>query len=207
MLFFFFSLSLLVGNGLFVMADASFKGSEGATLSFGGTGTGSFGGGEISCGYSCEDSSLIPSPRENYKPFYNGCPSSLPKTLIDFTKCCNIHDLCYDTCAKTKRYCDLEFKRCLQRMCSSVTPRKDQQQCLKEASSVTSVIQMEGCQSYLVAQERTCECVEDTFAKGREEDQEKKERKEGEKEKEKKKEKGKEKRKGGHPDVPFRVEL
>lgn len=37
------------------------------------------------------------------------------------TKCCNNHDVCYDTCNKEKELCDLEFKRCLYKYCEGYT--------------------------------------------------------------------------------------
>lgn len=35
------------------------------------------------------------------------------------TKCCNAHDICYDTCNNKKEVCDIEFKRCLYQYCSN----------------------------------------------------------------------------------------
>lgn len=34
-------------------------------------------------------------------------------------KCCDLHDMCYDTCNNNKEVCDMEFKRCLYKYCES----------------------------------------------------------------------------------------
>lgn len=34
-------------------------------------------------------------------------------------KCCDAHDICYDTCSSDKELCDLDFKRCLYKYCDS----------------------------------------------------------------------------------------
>lgn len=36
------------------------------------------------------------------------------------TKCCDEHDICYDTCGNVKEVCDMEFKKCLYRYCDSI---------------------------------------------------------------------------------------
>lgn len=35
------------------------------------------------------------------------------------TKCCDAHDICYDTCNAHKEVCDMEFKRCLYIHCDT----------------------------------------------------------------------------------------
>lgn len=39
--------------------------------------------------------------------------------IKDMTKCCDDHDICYGTCGTNKDSCDLEFKRCLYRICDN----------------------------------------------------------------------------------------
>ncbi|VEN48904.1 unnamed protein product [Callosobruchus maculatus] len=34
-------------------------------------------------------------------------------------KCCDAHDICYDTCRKDKEMCDVDFKRCLYKYCET----------------------------------------------------------------------------------------
>lgn len=37
--------------------------------------------------------------------------------LPDMTKCCDKHDLCYDTCNSERDICDFDFKECLEDLC------------------------------------------------------------------------------------------
>jgi hypothetical protein len=58
-------------------------------------------------------------PHEGYTPGFNGCgPAGYvlvnlipnhPLGLVDFTTCCNGHDICYGTCGGNKAYCDSTF--------------------------------------------------------------------------------------------------
>lgn len=66
-----------------------------------------------------------PKPNRNHVPKANGCGSLglqissdyLP--VSDMTKCCDLHDICYDTCNNNKEVCDMEFKRCLYKYCDT----------------------------------------------------------------------------------------
>lgn len=40
--------------------------------------------------------------------------------LPEMTKCCDKHDICYDTCGSDKEECDEEFKTCLNKMCQEL---------------------------------------------------------------------------------------
>ena len=58
----------------------------------------------------------------NYTMVTNGCGSygvsiNFEKNLTEFNSCCNIHDICYQTCSKTKEICDNTFKNCLTDVC------------------------------------------------------------------------------------------
>lgn len=61
----------------------------------------------------------------NHVPKSDGCGSlgfeiaSEYLPLEDMTKCCDAHDICYDTCNSGKEVCDLEFKRCLYNYCDT----------------------------------------------------------------------------------------
>lgn len=61
----------------------------------------------------------------NHVPKSDGCGSvgfevaSEYLPLVEMTKCCDNHDICYDTCNSGKESCDLEFKRCLYNYCES----------------------------------------------------------------------------------------
>lgn len=45
--------------------------------------------------------------------------------VTGFVDCCDAHDICYDTCGADKDECDLKFKKCLYRKCSSVKDSED----------------------------------------------------------------------------------
>ncbi|CAK9796640.1 Group XIIB secretory phospholipase A2-like protein [Anthophora plagiata] len=72
---------------------------------------------EETCVFQCPGG-ITPKPDWNHKAQSNGCGSLgiemneeyLP--LAEMTKCCDAHDICYDTCNSDKEKCDLEFKRC-----------------------------------------------------------------------------------------------
>lgn len=99
------------------------------------------------------------------------------------TKCCDLHDICYDTCNSDKEVCDLEFKRCLYRYCESyektvggntivkgkITGCNDCKKCnmvylfrtaCKTAAKLlfTGTLTL-GCKSYIDAQTNACYCL------------------------------------------------
>ncbi len=41
------------------------------------------------------------------------------------TRCCNRHDLCYDTCGKERHECDEKFKTCVQKSCKAMRDKKE----------------------------------------------------------------------------------
>lgn len=66
-----------------------------------------------------------PVRNRNHVPKSDGCGSlgfqiaSEYLPLEEMTKCCDSHDICYDTCNSGKEVCDLDFKRCLYNYCDS----------------------------------------------------------------------------------------
>lgn len=120
---------------------------------------------EENCVYRCPGDS-IPKPDWNHKPQSNGCGSLgieinqeyLP--LAEMTKCCDQHDICYDTCNSDKEKCDLEFKRCLYKYCdgyqnSGVTIVNTCKAAAKMLFTGTTAL---GCKSYIDAQKEACYC-------------------------------------------------
>ncbi|XP_036430737.1 group XIIA secretory phospholipase A2 isoform X2 [Colossoma macropomum] len=83
------------------------------------------GGSDGLCHYKCSDG-YKPVPRPGYKQSPpNGCGSPLFGFQFDFgipsmTKCCNLHDHCYDTCGQEKHDCDKQFQGCLETICRNV---------------------------------------------------------------------------------------
>lgn len=65
--------------------------------------------------------------------------------------CCNLHDLCYDTCGKSKEECDSEFRTCLMDVCGS-------HPCIHAANLFADIVVFMGCPAYLGAQGDACTC-------------------------------------------------
>lgn len=80
--------------------------------------------------------------------------------------CCNIHDICYDTCNKDKELCDIEFKRCLYNYCDthekSTIGTVVAKGCKAAAKMLFTGTMTLGCRSYLDSQERACYCAPQT---------------------------------------------
>ena len=52
----------------------------------------------------------------------NGCGSKSNHKIVPdfgFTKCCNIHDLCYDDCSKSFDECNYNFRNCMSGVCKN----------------------------------------------------------------------------------------
>lgn len=68
---------------------------------------------------------MAPKSNRNHIPTANGCGSLGLQITSDYlpvgdmTKCCDNHDICYDTCNNNKEVCDMEFKRCLYKYCDN----------------------------------------------------------------------------------------
>lgn len=80
--------------------------------------------------------------------------------LAEMTKCCDFHDICYDTCNMDKEKCDLEFKRCLYRYCDTyqTTGVTVVNTCKAAAKVLFTGTTALGCKSFLDAQKEACYC-------------------------------------------------
>ena len=76
------------------------------------------------------------------------------------TKCCNLHDTCYDTCNSDKEKCDVEFRRCLYKYCESYDTKSTGivNTCKAAAKVLFTGTTALGCKSFLDAQENACYC-------------------------------------------------
>lgn len=67
----------------------------------------------------------MPQRNKHHTPKSDGCGSlglhidSEYLPIAEMTKCCDSHDICYDTCNSDKELCDIEFKRCLYKYCDT----------------------------------------------------------------------------------------
>lgn len=120
---------------------------------------------EENCIFHCP-AGVTPKANWNHIPQSNGCGSLgieinqeyLP--LAEMTKCCDQHDICYDTCNLDKDKCDLEFKRCLYKYCegyqsSGITIVNTCKTAAKMLFTGTTAL---GCKSYMDAQKEACYC-------------------------------------------------
>ena len=48
--------------------------------------------------------------------------------LPEMTACCDVHDICYDTCNSDRVKCDKNFKQCLQDMCGKLKKQINKKQ-------------------------------------------------------------------------------
>ncbi|XP_045036452.1 group XIIA secretory phospholipase A2 [Daphnia magna] len=102
-----------------------------------------------------------------HKPESNGCGSfgyrwneeKLP--LKELEECCHTHDFCYDDCGADKDLCDLHFKKCLYKVCSS--REEDLSMLFMKACKGTAKLMYTGtlalgCKAYQDAQSKACHC-------------------------------------------------
>ncbi|XP_033730824.1 group XIIA secretory phospholipase A2-like [Pecten maximus] len=126
------------------------------------------------CKYSCPNAKQVTKPRKDHVPTSNGCGSygmvlnteKLPK----MTKCCDSHDICYDTCNTNKESCDRIFKQCLEVMCSDLAgslSREEFEGCEATAELMYQGTVALGCGSFKEGQKNACECVNKTSKNAR----------------------------------------
>lgn len=85
----------------------------------------------------------------------------------EMAKCCDDHDICYDTCNTDKEICDLDFKRCLYKYCDSFEKSAAGDILIKGCKAAAKMLftgtMTLGCKAYLDAQERACFCPQQGF--------------------------------------------
>ncbi|KNC53426.1 group XIIA secretory phospholipase A2 [Thecamonas trahens ATCC 50062] len=113
------------------------------------------------CEFRCPGG-LKYSARPNHTPEANGCgtgPMRVPETLVDFTPCCNEHDVCYHTCGSSKAACDNEFTACMDSLChSSGLSESDVGICHAQGRIFGLAVAYGGCTPYLDSQGDACLC-------------------------------------------------
>lgn len=93
-------------------------------------------------------------------PESNGCSKPAGISLLgeeDFTFCCDLHDVCYETCSADKQYCENEFSKCLQNLCR--TAFANNKDCPQAAQMYAMGTTMFGSGEFAKSQEEFCECV------------------------------------------------
>ncbi|XP_030757295.1 LOW QUALITY PROTEIN: group XIIA secretory phospholipase A2-like, partial [Sitophilus oryzae] len=110
----------------------------------------------------------VPKPNRNHVPSANGCGALGVKINSDYLpfgameKCCNAHDICYDTCNKDKEVCDVDFKRCLYKHCDAYAENVGGQTMTKACKGAAKMLFTGtltlGCKAYIDAQSKACYC-------------------------------------------------
>lgn len=126
---------------------------------------------------------------EKHTPSSNGCGSmGFALDSKHHLDCCNEHDICYDTCFKTKDECDTAFRKCMQDKCVTLhkkekkrgvhknkrvanAQRKDRAsnaddngavaECESQAQMFFFGTRSLGCAAYQQSQKNACKCVKD----------------------------------------------
>lgn len=80
-----------------------------------------------------------------------------------FTRCCDLHDICYDTCNNDRNQCDEDFKSCLDNEClltglGNRLPKEQLDSCQSSADLMYSGTYALGCMAYKEAQRNACLC-------------------------------------------------
>ncbi len=113
---------------------------------------------------------LAPVSDPSHVPSSDGCgavnmlfdDSDASPVRLDprFADCCDDHDHCYDTCNSDRDLCDLRFRRCLYRVCSTLESKLfEQDPCKAKARAAFLLVQGLGCPLYRDAQRNACMCV------------------------------------------------
>ncbi|XP_017785585.1 PREDICTED: group XIIA secretory phospholipase A2 [Nicrophorus vespilloides] len=122
---------------------------------------------EEHCIFKCPNVNVTPKPDRNHRASSNGCGSLGLKIdnqylpVGDMTKCCDAHDVCYDSCGRDKEVCDMDFKRCLYKLCDGNQKRLGETgvvACKGAAKMLFTGTLTLGCKSYLDAQKNACYC-------------------------------------------------
>ncbi|XP_074618318.1 group XIIA secretory phospholipase A2-like [Acropora palmata] len=125
-----------------------------------------------------------PLANRSHKPSSNGCGSMGIKIdtthFSGFTRCCDLHDICYDTCNNDRNQCDEDFKSCLDNEClltglGNRLPKEQLDSCQSSADLMYSGTYALGCMAYKEAQRNACLCNGRTLTKKEMEDLERNE--------------------------------
>jgi len=117
------------------------------------------------CFWTCPDG-VKPKKNKYHTPTSNGCGPEGLKVQTEhlpsgeMTSCCNEHDICYGTCNNDKDKCDLEFKRCLYRICDSskMADELEKKKCQIGAKLLYTGTTTLGCKFYQESQKQACFC-------------------------------------------------
>lgn len=121
---------------------------------------------EEHCIFKCPNGKT-PERDKYHTPAADGCGSfgihipaeNMP--IAELTRCCNEHDVCYDTCNREKEKCDYTFKSCLYGICEKYKETVGPEllsACKVAAKGMFTGTVALGCKAYKDSQERACYC-------------------------------------------------
>lgn len=93
-------------------------------------------------------------------PESNGCSKPAGISIggeEDFTACCDLHDVCYESCNVDKQFCETQFASCLQNLCRTAFAHN--KGCSQAAQMYAMGTTMFGGSGFATSQEEFCECV------------------------------------------------
>lgn len=135
---------------------------------------GGFGNNNRPCpDYRCT-SGMVPVPKSRQKFTSTGCGAmgggmvmlgggDAKNSAKVYESCCDQWHACYQVCGVSKRVCDDSFKSCTEQVCG------EDEDCKKDASIASLMIDVGGCGRFDQAQYGACECVDKSKAQAKRE--------------------------------------
>ena len=125
---------------------------------------------KILLGKKCPNNGrLIPNP--DYVKSSNGCGPEGNEWLLSagkilapqFQRCCNGHDICYDTCnLNNKKKCDDDFNNCMMELCNTIYSKSllllKKVACKSEGTLMYQAVKMFGKNAFIASQNLSCLC-------------------------------------------------
>eukprot|EP00938_MAST-03A_sp_MAST-3A-sp1_P002533 g2533.t1 len=107
----------------------------------------------------CASNSQVQVPKQPFVQITaNGCGPEGMKIDEEFGlyRCCNRHDICFQSCGVTWRYCEKDFQKCMRKVCETST----KEGCQDQANVFSSMTSMFGSGFFDMSQDGVCECVD-----------------------------------------------
>lgn len=107
--------------------------------------------------YTCSGSTF---KGDKLIPEMNGCSNEgfFVYGEEDFTPCCNLHDMCFQTCGITHHQCETDFLKCMKQMCIDTYP--DNKKCVQASKIWTLTTSILGTHLYKCYQDIFCICID-----------------------------------------------
>lgn len=110
---------------------------------------------------SCSGANKMTVQKKGKRLVSNGCSKPAGIKVMgeeDFTYCCDRHDACYSVCGMSKQDCDIDFGKCMKKLCK--TKYSHNQQCSAAANMYEMGTTIFGSAGFDSTQEDFCACVD-----------------------------------------------